>query len=248
MNDAMIPRRFKLFSLSGFVVFMDASWLPLGVLMAWTLAEVIFPFLVPELSAAAYRWMALGGTIGLFFSIIARELAQIVMARRLKVPFGEITLLVFGGYAGTRLTPASLGREALVMAAGALTSLVLGATPLLLLFRVADSTTPLAVGGVAFYIGLANLTLVLFNFLPAYPLSSGRVLCAGLLRWSGDLRWAILVAAGIGTMLGVIFVMLGVWLIVRGLFIGGFWLFMIGLLLYGAAETVYRKAQVQRSD
>src|SRR5260370_42575443 len=50
--------RVRLFSLSGFDVYVDASWLLLPVLISWSLAVGIFPNIVAGLSSATYWSMA----------------------------------------------------------------------------------------------------------------------------------------------------------------------------------------------
>jgi hypothetical protein len=46
--------RVRLFSLFGFDVYVDASWLLLAVLIAWTLATGVFPGIVSGLASATY--------------------------------------------------------------------------------------------------------------------------------------------------------------------------------------------------
>jgi hypothetical protein len=43
----MFTRRFTLFKLFGFEVKLDLSWLVLGFLVAWSLAQGMFPSIVP---------------------------------------------------------------------------------------------------------------------------------------------------------------------------------------------------------
>ncbi len=103
----MIPRRIELFTFLGVTIWADASWLPLALVLTWGFADTIYPSLVPELSRQSYWWMAVAGTIGLFFSIMFRELIQILVANRLKMPIGGITLFVFGGTFETPPAPTS---------------------------------------------------------------------------------------------------------------------------------------------
>jgi hypothetical protein len=50
--------RVRLFNLSGFDVYVDASWLLLAVFISWSLAVGIFPNIVAGLSSATYWSMA----------------------------------------------------------------------------------------------------------------------------------------------------------------------------------------------
>jgi len=239
----MLPARFELFTWWGVAVRAHVSWLPLGVLLTWTLAEIVFPFLVPELSVASYWWMAVGGIIGLFLSILVRELALALAARLLDIPILGTTLFVFGGSADAWSDKTSGRREFLMAAIGVLTSLVLGAALLLLLKHGPDATTPLTIAGVVFYLGAVNWTLALFNLVPAYPLDGGRILRAALAAWKKDMRWASRIAAGAGSVFGMLLVALGILSIIRGNFVGGMWLFLIGVLLHGAADIAYRQTR-----
>ena len=67
--------RIRLFSLFGFDVYVDASWLLLAVLIAWSLAIGAFPNIVSGLTPAAYWSMAVVATIGLLFSIVFHEMS-----------------------------------------------------------------------------------------------------------------------------------------------------------------------------
>ena len=48
----MFGKRIKLFKLLGFEVRIDASWLVIAVLVTWSLASGLFPYLYPALSPA----------------------------------------------------------------------------------------------------------------------------------------------------------------------------------------------------
>ena len=68
--------RVRLFSLFGFDVYVDASWLLLAVLITWSLAVGIFPDTVPGLSSATYWSMAVVATVGLLFCIVFHEMSH----------------------------------------------------------------------------------------------------------------------------------------------------------------------------
>jgi Zn-dependent protease len=76
--------------------------------------------------------------------------------------------------------------------------------------RIALADLPSAVDGVAAWLGYANLSLGVFNLIPALPLDGGRVLRAALWRASGDLGWATRVAYGFGQGFGFLFIALGI--------------------------------------
>src|SRR5207248_10196539 len=99
--------RIRLFSLFGFDVYVDASWLLLAVLIAWSLAIGAFPNIVSGLTPAAYWSMAVVATIGLLFSIVFHEMSHAAVAQRFGVPIRGITLFIFGGVAEMHSEPTS---------------------------------------------------------------------------------------------------------------------------------------------
>jgi Zn-dependent protease/predicted transcriptional regulator len=230
----MFLHRVKLFTLAGFTVWLDASWLIFAVLVAWTLASGIFPAYVPSLSTATYWWMAVAGTIGLFFSIVFHELSHSLVARRFAMPISGITLFIFGGVAELQSEPSSARGEFLMAVAGPITSMVLG-TICLTVMALGTPALPRAVLGVLWYLGYINWILALFNLVPAFPLDGGRMLRAALWGWKQDLRWATNIAASAGALFGIALILWGVFDVVTGNFIGGVWLFLIGMFLHGAA-------------
>ena len=122
--------------------------------------------------------------------------------------------------------------------AGPLVSLVLGVAFSLL----ALAGFPSAVDGVVAWLGYINLTLLLFNLIPALPLDGGRVLRSALWYFRGDLAWATRVAADIGQGFGYLFIGLGIaMLILYGAFSGA-WLAFLGWFLLQAARAEARFA------
>ncbi len=76
----MFGKRLKLFKLLGFEVRIDASWLIIAVLVTWSLASGVFPYLHPGLARDTYLTMGVVGALGLFISIVAHELCHSLMA------------------------------------------------------------------------------------------------------------------------------------------------------------------------
>jgi CBS domain-containing protein len=96
------------------------------------------------------------------------------------------------------------------------------------------------------WLSLANLTLVVFNMFPGYPLDGGRVLRALLWMKSGRLRRATYISSRIGIGFAWLLSGLGLWLLLipphRW---NGFIFVLIGMFLRNAAEGGYQNA-VQR--
>jgi Zn-dependent protease/CBS domain-containing protein len=229
----MFLYRVRLLSLVGFTVWVDVSWLIFAVLLAWSLATGIFPLITPGLPVATYWWMAVVGTIGLFFSIVFHELAHSLVARSFAMPISGITLFIFGGVAELHSEPTSPRSEFLMAVAGPVASLVLGTAFLAIVAFGAGLPQPLA--GVLWYLGYINCVLAIFNLVPAFPLDGGRMLRAALWAWKDDLRWATNIAANAGAVFGILLIAWGVFQLVTGNVAGGMWLFLIGMFLHGAA-------------
>lgn len=243
----MFGKRMKLFKLLGFEVRVDASWLILAVLIVWTLAQGFFPVEYPGLPAATYWWMAVGGAIGLFLSIVIHEFAHSLVARRYGIPMKGITLFIFGGVAEMDEEPPSAKAEFRMAIVGPVASIVLAVIfyGAYLLMRTPGETTTF--GAVLSYLALINALLAGFNLIPAFPLDGGRVLRSFLWSRRKDIRGATRTAAGFGSGFGALLIFLGVLQVLFGNFIGGMWWFLIGLFLRGASKMSYRQLEIRRA-
>ena len=241
----MFLHRVKIVTLAGFTVWVDASWLILAALLAWTLAQGVFPTLLPHLSYAAYWWMGFAGAIGLFFSIVLHELSHALVARRYEMPTEGITLFIFGGVAELHNEPTSAKAEFLMAIAGPIISMALGT--ILLAIATAGGALPQPVLGVVDYLGQLNWILAIFNLVPGFPLDGGRILRAALWSWKQDFAWATRIAAGTGQFFGLALILFGGWQCVTGNFVDGIWLFFIGLFLHGAAGAARRELSMRRA-
>jgi len=242
----MFLYRVRLFSLFGFQVSVDASWLLLAALISCTLAGSVFPGLTPGLPTAGYWTMGVLATIGLFFSIVFHEMAHSLVARHYGMPIRGITLFIFGGVAEMTAEPSRPRDELLMAAAGPASSLLLAAILFLLFSGVVAADGPASVAGVLWYLALINFILALFNLVPAFPLDGGRMFRAALWWWRGDLDWATRIAAGAGTLFGVLLIVRGLIGVVQGDFVGGIWYFLIGMFLRAAASASYGETLARR--
>jgi Zn-dependent protease len=244
----MFAKRITLFTLLGFEVRVDLSWVFLAVLVTWSLAEGLFPskHFYPGLPVSVYWSMGVAGAAGLFFSIIFHELCHSLVARRYGLPMTGITLFLFGGVAEMSDEPAAPSVEFLMAVAGPISSLVLALAFYLLYLGSVSLELPVGLAGVLFYLGYINLLLALFNLVPAFPLDGGRMLRAALWQWKGNLRWATQLASRIGNGFGILLMIVGVLNVVRGDLIGGMWLFLIGMFLRGAASMSYQQVLIRQ--
>ena len=227
MNDS-----FTLGRIAGIRVGVNWSWLVVFALIVWTLSESIFPRMNPGLSDGTYVGMAIAAALLFFVSLLMHEYGHALVARREGMEIDGITLWLFGGVARFKGMFPSAGAEFRIAIAGPIVSLALGV--LFVLFAWL-APSPEAVDGAAAWLGYINLTLLVFNLLPALPLDGGRVLRSALWAARNDFAWATRVAAWVGRAFGYLFIAVGLGMFIfQGAFSGA-WLAFIGWFLLQAA-------------
>jgi Zn-dependent protease len=140
-------------------------------------------------------------------SVLLHELGHCLAARSLGVPVIEVRLYLLGGASELGRVPDSPREEAVIAAAGpGVSALLAGIFGLLLGSATPHTVTWLLLIELAF----ANLVVAIFNFLPALPLDGGRVLRAGVWRFSGRRRWGTLSAVAGGYLIAAALAVWGV--------------------------------------
>jgi len=234
-------RGFHLFTLFGFEVKLDLSWLLLALLISWSLGAGWFPARYPELSTHVYAWMGVSVAVGVFFSIVFHEFSHSVVARHYGMPIRGITLFIFGGVAEMESEPPDPKAEFLMAIAGPISSFLLAALLWGGTAIAQGAAWPDPVIGVLSTLAVINLTVAVFNLAPAFPLDGGRVLRAALWHWRRDLHEATFVSSRIGRGFGTALMIFGVVAFVGGNLIGGMWWFLIGIFVRGAASSSYQQ-------
>jgi Zn-dependent protease/CBS domain-containing protein len=229
-----VSSSFRLGRVAGIDIGAHWSWLLVLALVTWSLAAGVFPETNPGLSERTYAAMAVVAAVLFFASILLHELGHALQAQRDGVAIDGITLWVFGGVARMRGEPPSPGAELRIAAAGPAVSLALGVT-----FVCIAELLPIPAGadGVVFWLGQMNLSLLVFNLLPAFPLDGGRVLRAALWARRGDFASATRTAAAMGRAFGQVLIAGGLALTILVGAFGGLWLAFIGWFLLAAAEA-----------
>jgi Zn-dependent protease/CBS domain-containing protein len=163
----------------------------------------------------AYSFYAQGGTAAavqavvlislIFFCVLLHEFGHAFAARMFGIHTPDITLLPIGGVARLERMPEKPSEEIIVAIAGPLVNVAICA--LLLPFVLAHELHPKmiesAVGNILPQLFIANVMLVGFNLIPAFPMDGGRVLRA-LLAMRMDYARATGVAASIGQSIAVV--------------------------------------------
>lgn len=239
----MISGGLRLGRLLGIPVIIHSSWFLALWVLSWSLAVSYYPRTFPGLSGGTYWWLGILSAVLLFASVVVHELAHALTARRYGVRTRSITLFMFGGVAQIGAEPPTATAEMAIAAAGPATSYALAA-----LFWIFGRTIGgSALGALVDYLAFINLTLATFNLIPGFPLDGGRVLRAYLWRRWRDLERATRTAAQAGRVVAVGFIALGILQLVRGMFVGGLWMILIGWFLESAAQAGYQQVLLRRA-
>jgi Zn-dependent protease/CBS domain-containing protein len=226
----------------GIPIDLDYSWFLIAALITWMLAVNYYPAEFKGGTSVEY-WLMGAVTAVLFFgSIVVHELAHSWVALRYKIPVRRITLFIFGGVSQIAGEPASAGSEFLIAVVGPLTSFALAA---LFLFSEPFLVKVPPALALAKYLALINGILGLFNLIPGFPLDGGRVFRAIVWGVNKNFRRATLIAASTGRFFGFLFIVSGVWQVLRGGVINGLWIAFIGWFLESAAGAQVQQQMVQ---
>jgi Zn-dependent protease len=191
-------------------------------------------------------WKAIAADVGLvlivFVCVLLHEFGHALTAQRYGVGTRDITLLPIGGIASLERMPEDPRQEFWITVAGPMVNLVIAGVAFLLL----------AVGGLTLlttdifsdlgswtallsFIFVTNISLFLFNLIPAYPMDGGRILRSVLgMRMERDK--ATRIATSVGRVMAVGFVAYGV-------YAGAPFLAIIGVFIFMAAGAEARTVQ-----
>jgi Zn-dependent protease/CBS domain-containing protein len=149
----------------------------------------------------------------LFGSVLLHEFGHALAARRYGIPTPDITLLPIGGVARLSRMPDEPRQELVIALAGPAVNVVIALVLFLVLGRMDDPGGMVLriedpALGMAAKIMSANVMLVLFNLVPAFPMDGGRVLRATLALRMDYVR-ATQIAASLGQGIAFLFGFLG---------------------------------------
>ena len=228
----------------GVQITLHPSWFVIAVILTYLMAAGQLPATHPGWDEGLY-WVV-GAVISLLFfgSVLAHELSHALVARRFGLRVRDITLFIFGGAASLEGDAQRPRDEALIAAAGPLTSLAIGAILVGINLTVGQPQLA-AIGG---SLGFINLTLGVFNLIPGFPMDGGRILRAVLWKARGDRNAATRNAAVVGRLFGYLLIAVGVFLIFQGSSpFNGVWLALIGWFLSNAAESAVAQMSVEHA-
>ncbi|MCX7783282.1 MAG: site-2 protease family protein [Meiothermus sp.] len=241
----MFSRPIRLpFRLLGIPVSLDLSFLIVLPLFAFLIGSQLPVYLrllqisaPPELLQGPTPYLlGLLAALGLFLSVLIHELGHALTARVYGVQTREITLWLLGGVAQLEQIPRARGAEAVIAIAGPIVSVLLSG-----LFSLLRGLVPAAAEGqfLLGYLSFINLSLALFNLLPALPLDGGRILRSLLALYQPYLvatRTAVATSKVLAFGLGLL-----------GLLVGNLFMLLIAFFVFMAASAEAEQAMLSRT-
>jgi Zn-dependent protease/CBS domain-containing protein len=166
-----------------------------------------------------------GFILALFACVVLHEMGHVLAARQFGIRTRDITLLPIGGLARLERMPEEPSQELWIALAGPAVSLGIAAV-LDSWLTFTNAWAPLSqlhitAGPWVERLFLANISLVLFNLIPAFPMDGGRVLRA-ILAWRMGYPRATEVAASVGQVLAFVIGLIGLFTSPTLLFVGLF--------------------------
>lgn len=239
----MFGRSFKIATIRGIPVNVDASWIWIAVLAVYTLWSR-FDANFPGLGDGVVLAYAVLGALLFFGAVFLHELAHAVSARLSGIRVEGITLVFFGGFTAARSEDKGPGPAFVIAALGPGTSLALGGL-FWWLSRVTDGTGgPLP--GLFQYVGFINVFMAIFNVLPGLPLDGGRMLQAAVWRVTGSRARGTRVAARAGMGVGVLLFGVAAYAISRDEVFAAVWAGLIGMFIFQGARA--SEHQIELAD
>ncbi|QLG50098.1 CBS domain-containing protein [Natrinema halophilum] len=212
-------RSFRIGSLFGIPIKLDLTFLFVLPLFAYLIGTRIGPVSeilndvlgagieVSTITGGSMPWiLGLTAALGLFVGVVLHELGHSLTAQRYGFPIDSITLWLFGGIAAFSEMPEDWRQELNIAIAGPIVSVLVGIGSYALF-----AVTPESLSGLRFvlgYLSILNVTLAIFNMLPAFPMDGGRVLRALLAR-SKPYAQATQQAASVGKLFAVFMGLVG---------------------------------------
>ena len=187
---------------------------------------------------------------GFFGSILLHELGHAVVARREGIEVNGIDLFFFGGVMKMSRDTSTPGQEFRVAAAGPLVTLlivIVGALASMALLgadgfwdaaRLDRTQAPGAFELWLSFMVSANVLLLLFNLVPAFPLDGGRIARAAAWKVTGDRGKATRLSAYLGQAFAALLIGYGIYvLLADDDTVGGLWAIVLGYLLGSSARA-----------
>lgn len=227
----------KLARIFGVELGLHYSWFIIAALIAFSLAAR-FHQVNPEWGNGLIWGAAIVTAILFFVCLFAHELSHAAVAKMRGLPIHRITLFLLGGMAQIEKEAADPSTEFWMGIAGPIASAVIGFVLLAIAYGIGwNPHFPPFTPGVAIlvWLGYINVALAAFNMIPGFPLDGGRVLRAIIWWITKKADTATNIAVTIGQIVGVLFVLYGIFEFFERRGFDGLWIAFIGWFLMQAA-------------
>jgi len=231
-ENASIPWSWKVGRFAGIDVYIHATFL---ILIAWIVMSHLRSGSTPLETA-----FGIGFILTLFLCVVLHEYGHALAARRYGVKTRDITLLPIGGIARLERIPKDPVQELIVALAGPAVNVCIAAV-LYVILTLSGNTH--VVWGDSSMINVSdnplgqlmhiNISLAIFNLLPAFPMDGGRVLRALLSMRIPRVR-ATQFASYVGQGMAILFAIIGLTVP------GAPFLLFIALFVFLGASQEYR--------
>lgn len=173
-------------------------------------------------------YLTVGYILILFGCVVLHEFGHALTAGHFGIKTRDITLFPIGGMARMEKMPEKPMQELLVAIAGPLVNVVIAAglfgwmhfSPEV--YEISFPKGPMTADKFLPTLFLVNVLMAVFNLIPAFPMDGGRIFRA-LLALKFERTRATQIAASLGQIIAILFVLLGlfynIWLVFIGIFI-----------------------------
>ena len=226
-----------------------ARFAGIPVRLHWTfsllLIWIIYVGLSEGMAWHSIAWLG-AFTLLLFCCVIMHEYGHALTARKYGVRTKDIVILPIGGVARLEKLPDKPLQELLIAIAGPAVNIGIAFFTGLILWITGDYQSLVGLGNLESLLNLngmlallfvLNITLFLFNLIPAFPMDGGRVLRSLLaIKWGR--KRATRIASVAGQFIALLF-------IVYGIFNGHLSLTLIGVFIFFTATAENRAVQME---
>ncbi len=190
----------------------------IDICLHWTFLLLISWIFFSQLAAGSpwgVAWLNVVFVMALFGCVLMHELGHALAAKMYGVPTKDITLVPIGGVARLDRIPERPLHEFVIAIAGPIVNLAIAASIYLILLNtnvVEWWIGELSTGRFWQDLMWANVGLVLFNMIPAFPMDGGRILRSALasrLEYTKATR----IAASFGQVIAIVFALVGLFVV-----------------------------------
>lgn len=229
-------KTFKLAKIFGIDIKLDASWFITFLLLTYTFTFFFYSYCCPNTNLIFRIILGAFFAVLWFLCILLHELGHSLTAKKFGFNVKEIILFVFGGVSVISNLPKKPYQEFLIAIAGPIVSFILAILFFLLSFLTAEGSI---FYGLLNSLAVGNLILGIFNLIPAFPLDGGRILRALLWSKFGEIK-ATKFALLAGEVFAYFMMITGVLYLIKGNFLNGIWLIVLGYFIKKSAENNYK--------